>query len=207
MATMGNHEVQDAGDSTNYQNLYSAAFPTNGTAGNNGRVYSFNYGNAHFICLSSYQISLTTQATWLEADLIAARANPNIKWIFAFMHAPMYTTNTSRPNHTGEIAAWGPLFDTYHVDIVFAGHNHLLERSKSIKAGAVVADGNGTVYITTGLGGAEFNAAGTGSPGLFVTTYSAQTLATCVTINSNNLTVNSITNADNVVRDTFTLQK
>jgi len=212
MATMGNHEVQPTGSGETvtyiyYYDLYTGAFPTNGTSGNTGRVYSFDYGNAHFICLSSYQISLTTQATWLEADLIAARANPNIKWIFAFMHAPMYTTNTSHPNRTDCITAWGPLFDTYHVDIVFAGHNHLYERSKSIKAGAAVPDGNGTVYVTTGLGGAEFNAAGTGSPGLFVTTYTNNTLAACVTINGNNLTVNSITNADNVVRDTFTLQK
>jgi hypothetical protein len=212
MATMGNHEVQTPSSCgsatyTYYYDLYTGAFPTNGTSGNTGRVYSFDYGNAHFICLSSYQISLTTQATWLEADLIAARANPNIKWIFAFMHAPMYTTNTSRPNRTDEIAAWGPLFDTYHVDIVFAGHNHLLERSKSIKNGLAVPDGNGTVYITTGLGGASFDSPGSGSPGLFVYTYNSQTLATCVTIDGNSLTVNSITNADNIVRDTFTLQK
>jgi len=211
MATMGNHEVQTPSSCgsatyTYYYDLYTGAFPTNGTSGNTGRVYSFDYGNAHFICLSSYQINLTTEATWLEADLIAAKANPNIKWIFALMHAPMYTTS-GHPNRTDEIAAWGPLFDTYHVDIVFAGHNHLYERSKSIKAGAVVPDGNGTVYITTGLGGAEYNSAGSGSPGLFVTTYTNNTLAACVTINGNYLTVNAIPNATGTPIDTFTLQK
>ncbi|MGA2916669.1 MAG: metallophosphoesterase [Sedimentisphaerales bacterium] len=207
MATMGNHEVQDAGASTNYMNFYSLAFPTYGTSGNDGRVYSFNYGNAHFVCLSSYQMNLNQQATWLEADLIAARANPNIKWIFAFMHAPMYTTNTTHTNRTDCIAAWGPLFDTYHVDMVFAGHNHLYERSKSIKAGAVVDDGEGTVYVTNGLGGAEFNPPGSGSPGLFVTTYTDNTLATCITINGNYLTVTSITNANGAVIDSFQLNK
>ena len=212
MATMGNHEVQptESGGSVSYiyyYDLYEGAFPTNGISNNKGRVYSFNYGNTHFVNLSSYQQDLNLQATWLAADLAAARANPNIKWIFAFMHAPMYTTNTSRGNRTDCITAWGPLFDTYHVDVVFAGHNHLLERSKSIKAGVAVADGVGTVYVTTGLGGASFDSPGSGSPGLFVMTYNAQTLATCVTINGNNLTVNSITNADNVVRDTFTLSK
>ncbi len=207
MATMGNHEVQDAQNSNTYQGLYSAAFPTNGTSGNAGRVYSFNYGNAHFVSLSSYQIDLNLQKTWLAADLAAASANPNIKWIFAFMHAPMYTTNTSRGNHTDCITAWGPLFDQYHVDVVFAGHNHLLERSKSIKAGVAVADGVGTVYVTDGLGGAGFDSPGSGSPGLFVMTYNQQTLATCVTIDGNNLTVNSITNADEMVHDTFTLSK
>jgi hypothetical protein len=207
MATMGNHEVQDADNSANYQSLYNAAFPINGMTGNNGRIYSFNYGNAHFICLSSYQQDLNLQKTWLQADLIAATADPNIKWIFAFMHAPLYTTNTTHPNRTDCITAWGPLFDTYHVDIVFAGHNHLYERSKSIKAGAAVPDGTGTVYVTTGLGGASFDSPGSGSPGLFLITYNNQTLAACVTINGNQLTMNAISNADNMVRDTFTLSK
>jgi hypothetical protein len=150
---------------------------------------------------------LNLQKTWLQADLIAATADPNIKWIFAFMHAPLYTTNTTHPNRTDCITAWGPLFDTYHVDIVFAGHNHLYERSKSIKAGAAVPDGTGTVYVTTGLGGASFDSPGSGSPGLFLITYNNQTLAACVTINGNQLTMNAISNADNMVRDTFTLSK
>jgi hypothetical protein len=204
MATLGNHEVQDAQDPTNYENFYSEAFPSNGISGNYGRNYSFNYGNAHFVCLSSYELNLNTEATWLTTDLAAARGNPNITWIFAFMHAPMYTTS-GHAGRTDEIASWGPIFDTYHVDIVFAGHNHVYERSKSLKAGAVVADGTGTVYLTTGLGGAEFNS--TSSSSLFASLYTGQTLAACVTITGNQLTLQAITNADNVVRDTFTLSK
>jgi hypothetical protein len=209
MSTMGNHETQDSSNSVNYQCLYASAFPNNSSVSDaNGRVYSFNYGNAHFVCLSSFQINdATIQAPWLASDLGAASANPDIKWIFAFMHAPMYTTG-GHANDTTAISAWGPLFDTYHVDIVFAGHNHNYERSKSIKAGAVVGDGVGTVYITTGLGGASFDPTGrTGDPSLFVTFFNNQTLATCVTIDGNNLTVNSITNSDNIVRDAFTLSK
>ncbi|MDD5134305.1 MAG: metallophosphoesterase [Phycisphaerae bacterium] len=209
MTAMGNHEVQPSGytGSANYIQFYGDGYPANGTSGNGGRVYSFNYGNAHFINLSSYQIDLNLQKNWLAADLAATAANPNIKWIFAFMHAPMYTTNTSRGNRTDCIAAWGPLFDQYHVDIVFAGHNHLLERSRSIKNGIAVADNVGTVYVTSGLGGAGFDSPGSGSPGLFVMTYNQNTLANCVTINGNSLTVNSITNVDGIVRDTFTLSK
>jgi hypothetical protein len=207
MATMGNHEVQPGGrDYTYYYDMYEDAFPTNGTSGNRGRVYSFDYGNAHFICLSSYQINMTTQATWLEADLIAARANPNIKWIFAFMHAPMYTTS-GHPGSATELAAWGPLFDQYHVNIVFAGHNHVYERFKSIKAGEVVDDGEGTLYITSGLGGAEFNNGGT-DPKLvcwYGTSNLNKTLAVVVTINGNNLTAQAIPNLTGVPVDSFQL--
>jgi hypothetical protein len=65
----------------------------------------------------------------------------------------------------------------------------------------------GTVYVTTGLGGSAYSPAQSGSPGLFVMTFVEKTLATCVTVNGNQLTVNSISNTDNVVRDTFTLSK
>jgi hypothetical protein len=209
MTTLGNHEVQPTSVGTpeerytNYKNFYMDGYPINGTSGNEGRVYSFNYGNAHIVCLDSFQISLTTQATWLDADLAAANADPSIQWIFAFMHSPMYTTSSTHSPDTDEQAAFGALFDQYHVDIVFAGHNHVYERSKSIKAGAVVPDGQGTVYITNGLGGANFDPIS--SDPLFVTEYNSQTLATCVTINGSQLTINSITNADSIVRDSFTL--
>jgi hypothetical protein len=208
MATMGNHEVQPGGrDYYYYYDMYEGAFPTNGTASNRGRVYSFDYGNAHFVCLSSYQINLGTQATWLAADLAAASANPDIKWIFAFMHAPMYTTS-GHAGRTDEIAAWGPLFDQYGVDIVFAGHNHVYERSHSIKAGAVVDDNEGTVYVTSGLGGAEFNN-GSEDP-LFVCWFGAanlnKTLAACVTINGSELTVQAIPNQTGEVLDSFVLR-
>jgi hypothetical protein len=208
MATMGGHEVQPLSNSTNYQNFYSEAFPTNGTANNNGMVYSFDYSNAHFICLSSYQINLTTQAAWLEADLIAAKARPNVKWIFVYFHEPMYTTS-GHPNREAEIAAWGPIFDQYGVDIVFQCHNHVYERSHPIKAGQVVGEGKGTVYVTCGMGGAEFN--NTSPSPLFAAGFGASNLnktnTACVTINGVRLTVQAITNENGAVIDTFSLTK
>ena len=217
MATMGNHEVQPSNDAPYiYYDLYTSAFPANGPAvDGKGRVYSFNYGNAHFVSLGSYQVDLNAQATWLSADLAAARANPNIKWIFVYFHAPMYTTtdpSTQRGNRTDEINAWGPIFDTHHVDIAFQSHNHIYERSYSLKAGAVVSNGVGTVYITTGLGGAGFEGLNNASPGLFAVKYSASSYtygsaATCVTITGNNLSCQTISQDNGAVRDSFTLTK
>jgi hypothetical protein len=218
MATLGGHEVQ--GGNTYYWNdFYTSAFPdTNSSVpGNNGRVYSFDYGNAHFVCLSSYQVNLVQQKNWLIADLTAAKTRPNIKWIFAFMHAPMYTTS-GHSNRTDEIAAWGPVFDEYGVDIVFASHNHLYERSYPIKAGAVVPEGQGTLYITNGMGGAEFN---NGAPNeYFVYVYGdtqtklvdpanadKKTAVTCITIDGVHLTSQTILNYNNEVIDTFELFK
>jgi hypothetical protein len=210
MNTMGNHEVQPNGEPYyNYFDLYQDALPNNGTPGNNGRVYSFDYGHAHFVCLSSYQINLDPlQKDWLEADLAAASANPDIKWIFAFMHAPMYTTG-GHAGRTDELAAWGELFDQYHVNIVFAGHNHIYERSRSIKADEVVDDDEGTLYVTSGLGGAGFTN-GSDDP-KFVCWYGAsnlnKTLAVIVTINGNYLTAEAIPNETGVPVDSFQLTR
>jgi len=210
MATMGNHEVQPSGNTYIYTDLYGGAFPTNGTSGNNGRVYSFNYGNAHFVCLSSYQVeSLTLQKNWLIADLTAARANPNIKWIFVMMHAPLYTTNGHTVAQT-TIDAWAPVFEQYGVDIVFAGHNHCYERSYPIRSGQVAADGYAPIYLTNGMGGAEFNS--TQPSPLFAARYGTEvdggrTVVTSITINGLLLTVDTIKNATGVVIDSFTLTK
>jgi len=170
MHTLGNHEVQE-GSYYYWNDFYTAAFPDTNSLipGNAGRVYSFDYGNVHFVCPSSYQVNLAAQATWLEADLAAAKARPNIKWIFVMFHAPMFT-NSGHANRTDCIQTWGPLFDKYGVNAVFQGHNHVYERSyplttyydtsnpsSPVWTGKPMPDGEGTVYITSGMGGAEFN--------------------------------------------------
>ncbi len=217
MATMGSHEVQapDAGGTVTYAyyyDLYKDTFPTNGSSidTNKCRVYSFNYGNAHFVSLSSFQIDVNLQKDWLIADLIAARANPNIKWIFVMMHAPLYTTN----GHTvaqSMIDAWAPVFEQYGVDMVFSSHNHCYERSFPIRSGQVAADGHAPIYLTNGMGGAEFNAT-LASP-LFAARYGSEaggsttTVVTTVTINGLLMTVDTIKNATGEPVDSFTLMK
>jgi len=169
MHTLGNHECQE-GSYMYWVDFYKGAFPTNGIADSNGRTYSFDYGNVHFVCLATSQVDVINglQTNWLIADLTAAKANPNIKWIFVYFHAPMFT-NSGHSNRTDCIKEWGPVFDRFGVNAVFQGHNHVYERSYPLTAyydtsgaspvwtGKVMPDGEGTVYITNGMGGAEFN--------------------------------------------------
>lgn len=207
MPAMGNHEVQPSGQPYYYYpDLYGPVLPTNGPAGNNGKVYSFNYGNAHFACLSSYQFAFTTQRDWLAADLAAAREDPNIVWIFVYMHAPLYTSGSHGGDKTA-LAMWGPVLDQYDVDFVFAGHNHLYERSHPITAGEIVTDG--TYYLTSGAGGAPFsNHVPTSPDAPYIAIWHEQeTLAACFTINGNELTLEAITNTNNLVRDIIHIVK
>ena len=47
------------------------------------------------------------------------------------------------------------MFDTHGLQLVFAGHNHVYERSVPIRADAEVPDGEGTVYLVSGGAGAD----------------------------------------------------
>jgi predicted phosphodiesterase len=109
------------------------------------RYYSFVWGNSRFVVLDSTEpsFSLAEQTLWLEEQLRAAAADPDVRHIFAVMHHPLYSTSTHGP-HEGARVAWAPLFERYRVDLVFAGHDHVYER---------LAHG-GVRYITTGGGGA-----------------------------------------------------
>ncbi len=129
--TLGNHEV-------NHQNYFDLFYLPR-----NERWYSFDYGNAHFVCLevdgyASYNPG-SEQYRWLKNDLESA----DRLWKFVFFHIPPYSSG-AHGNDSGVINALTPLFEQYGVDIVFNGHDHDYERS-------VV---NGVTYIVSGGGGA-----------------------------------------------------
>ncbi|MCK5330866.1 MAG: metallophosphoesterase [Candidatus Marinimicrobia bacterium] len=175
---LGNHEQ----NATVYFNYWH--FP------GNEQWYSINYGNAHFICLSTETNLYGAQRTWLETDLIAA--SDSAVWIFVFFHRPPYSSG----NHGSDISvrqAWCSLFETYGVDIVFNGHDHNYERSLV----------NDVYYIVTGGGGAPLRAVGSSS----WTIYSESTLhCNNITIEDSLLTLAAI-KPDGTIFDSFSIDK
>lgn len=114
-------------------------------------AWSFNYGNAHFVGLDSTNDDLVARDTvWLEADLAAARADKDITWIVVVYHIPPYSSSTSHGSSEYIQQTWVPIFDKYAVDLSLSGHDHDYERTKPLKGGVVVPDGQGTVYIVSG---------------------------------------------------------
>ena len=122
-------------------------------------VYSFNYGDVHFVVLNSGdartadddKVFLDAQRAWLEADL---EANADAKWTIVSVHAPFY-------HRTGEAESRGWLADvveSHGVDLVIQGHSHLVTRTYPMKNGEIVTKnspdlirkGTGTVYTTVG---------------------------------------------------------
>ena len=110
--------------------------------------YSFDYGPAHFISLSTFPADKNDQSiyfghaspqrAWLEDDL----AKNTKEWIFVFTHIPIVSTRG--PNNHPVFNTCEPLFQLYGVDAVLQGHHHFYMRKHQ----------NGIPYLTLGGGGA-----------------------------------------------------
>jgi len=84
--------------------------------------YSFDYGNAHFVCLDSETSKRREMIAWCKKDLAASKAT----WKFVFYHVPTYDVGSHR-------SRWGrddllPIFRKHRVDFVLTGHSHSYQR-------------------------------------------------------------------------------
>jgi len=132
LATIGNHEHP-------YW-AYDTLFSLPGAE----YFYSLNYGNAHFIMLNTEMDLYVPQKNWLINDLITARSDTSIDWIFVNLHRPPYSSG-SHGSAQDVKKAYCSILSEYGVDIVFCGHDHSYERTSKI---------DGVVYIVTAGGGA-----------------------------------------------------
>ena len=153
---MGNHEAYSLDWKMAPPNYHISLFavPTNGPAGLERFVYSYDYGDVHFIILNTqlnelrdwYPDLLAQQKKWLAKDLSQTQK----KWKVVLMHRGIWTHPFNGPyDEIGKTFA--PLFDSYHVDLVFTAHVHSYARTAALKNGR--RDPSGTIYITTGRSG------------------------------------------------------
>jgi acid phosphatase type 7 len=159
MAVTGNHDSYGLKETSLPQYwMMQWVMPKNGPGDLKNRVYSYDYGQAHFVVLDSQQEEqkqygdiLKAQASWLEADLAASKA----KWKIVFFHKPPYTVHPKRNNK--EIReAFCPIMEKYHVDLVFNAHDHGIARTYPIKDGAYMKKpSQGTIYYVAGQSGGK----------------------------------------------------
>ena len=163
--------------------------------------YSFDYGNAHFVALTTCGPVTGPQLEWLEDDL----SSTNAMWKFLFYHHPMYSVGSHGPTPWVQ-DAWGYILDKYQVDFIFNGHDHLYARTLPIYGGEVASSTDlGSVHIVTGGAGAPLH--GVEDPGYEWLVY-AQTVNPYVllTIDGQNLRLEAKT-PDNVVIDSLEIEK
>jgi len=138
MAVPGNHDNRAGLGAQLYRDQFS--YPLNDPEGvPTEQTYSFTYKNALFLMIDATS-PMEPQTPWIEKQLAESKAT----WKVAMFHFPPY--NWEEP-YLDIQKAWVPLFDKYHVDLVFSGHIHYYMRSKPMKAGKVVGSYNdGTAY-------------------------------------------------------------
>ncbi|MBK7997867.1 MAG: DNRLRE domain-containing protein [Verrucomicrobia bacterium] len=136
--TFGNHDDKASGSAAQSGPYYAMfTLPKNGEAGGvasgTEAYYSFDYGNAHFICLNSSDIDRSTNGAmmaWLLNDLAAATND----WLIAFWHHPPYTKGSHNSDTERELIQMRenflPVLEAHGVDLVLCGHSHSYERSK-----------------------------------------------------------------------------
>jgi predicted phosphodiesterase len=114
------------------------------------RNYSFDAGEAHFIVLegdgSRGYAPGQPYYEFLRNDLAA---HANARWKFVFFHYPAYSCGQHGSTQWVD-QYWVPLFDQYHVDAVFNGHDHDYERIRP--------DAAGVHYFVAGIGGKSADA-------------------------------------------------
>lgn len=134
-----------------------------------GRYYSFDWGDIHFIALDTNDplaFAITgagSMLEWLERDLQRSRKF----WRIAFFHHPPYPTS---PHHEDDETSAlvrkhiVPILERHNVPLVLSGHDHNYQRAIPLRGGQPAASGVGTQYIITGGGGASLFDLGSGSP-------------------------------------------
>jgi hypothetical protein len=158
---VGNHECYLGGGKLGRPSAMMAQFrpPRNGPEGLEGQAYSFDYGPVHIAVLDSQAGEerkaagdiLKPQKAWLDADLAASTAT----WKFVAFHRSPYGLRAGEANPAIK-AAFSPIIEKYHVDVVFSGHDHGVGRTFPIKGGKYMADpAQGTVYYLTGRSGTK----------------------------------------------------
>eukprot|EP01139_Manchomonas_bermudensis_P005261 Amastigsp_a174867_84.p1 type:complete len:515 gc:universal Amastigsp_a174867_84:1679-135(-) len=155
------------------------------------------------------------QHQWLAAELAASSSSPDIDWIVAYMHRPLYCSSSADicGKQGGDFrAAIEGLLHTYHVDLVITAHRHNYERMYQIWNNTLVsssyANPTAPVYVVNGVGGSKEGLDGFSTP---TPDWSAVRLSeygyALMTFNASALEWAYYSAASNELLDSFTITK
>jgi 3',5'-cyclic AMP phosphodiesterase CpdA len=131
--------------------------PADVPLGEQGRYYSFDWGNVHFVSLDTYRPFFDAlngngkMLEWLNRDL----GETNRFWRIVYFHQPPYASGRyDADTASAQLREYlVPILDRHRVDVVFDGHEHSYQRTHPLRGGGIVEPGEGIIYVTTGGGG------------------------------------------------------
>lgn len=206
---IGNHELEPYPvppvydpmvDASNFYMLFDLP-----VEGENYAYYSLNWGpDLHITVLdseirSSESDPFKEQVSWLHQDL---KNHKDFLWKIAADHRPFLRKELERYKD------WVREFESWHLDIMFHGHEHYYERSEPVTAyweKEVTSPENGTIYVISGGWGApnyESNSAWFTASGPIKDYH-----FTLLDILDNGMLRYKAINIDNEIIDEFTIQK
>ena len=167
--TLGNHEMYTLDWKMREPRAYLSYFdvPPNGNETFNGRYYSYDFGDVHYVVLdtmlyeSNHEDNHDThhpdlydvQVQWLRQDLAANTK----KWTVVLMHRDPFQYAFDRPGGSRAIGfddegvLFMPIFDEFNVDLVLSAHLHSYRNRGHVRN--FERDATGPLYILTGIAG------------------------------------------------------
>lgn len=145
----GNHE----GQSAVYYDQF--ALPPNGGPKHHEHWYALTYGPLRVVVLNDSTVSdeeIAGAETDFLRDTLASVDRARTPFVVTMHHKPMHTDAVGHLPDERTLAAWGPLFDRYGVDLDLSGHVHNYESTEGLRSGRL--DPQGTRYIVFGGAGA-----------------------------------------------------
>ncbi|WP_169630222.1 fibronectin type III domain-containing protein [Flavobacterium humi] len=143
MISIGNHE----GDSSNFFKYMKYEELTNGyPAGHsfNEKFYNYSYGNTQILAVngnSGYKVS--DQINWIDARLQESDSNPDIDFVFSFLHHPGHSEIWPDGNEVFVQNSILPKLKQYPKNALLTyGHSHNYERGV-----ADIASGTHDMYL------------------------------------------------------------
>lgn len=103
--------------------------------------YSFDYGDVHFLILSTEQNVSVGSDQWKFAEEDLKKSNK--KWKIVAFHIPAYGAGAHNENKK-MIEMSKQIFDKYNVDIVLTGHSHFYQHNKVNNIHHFVLGGGGS---------------------------------------------------------------
>ncbi len=167
--TLGNHEMYTLDWKMREPYAYLNYFdvPSNGNETFNGRYYSYDFGDVHYVVLdtmfyeSNHEDNHDThhpnlydvQVQWLRQDLAANTK----KWTVVLMHRDPFQYAFDRPGASRAVGfddegvLFMPIFDEFNVDLVLSAHLHTYRNRGHVRN--FERDASGPLYILTGIAG------------------------------------------------------
>ena len=158
---IGNHDIDSQKKLKDYMEFFNLE----------KQYYSFNYGNIHFLALSTevpYSKS-SKQYEFVKTDLEKTSSDASIDWIIVYFHRHMYGSGSTPDEEKDFRKLYHPLFDKHDVDLALQAHQHIYERMFPLKYNhddsdePIITtydnynyiDPEGVIFITIGTGGAK----------------------------------------------------